>query len=134
MTLLPAQVFAESDSISVVTLSPGYFLKLGLSLLLVLGMFFALASVVRRFNGFSSSANDGLKIVSVLSLGSREKLIVVEAGDEQIIIGVAPGRISKVHVLEGQIKSQNLTVKNSFRKKLESIVDNRPVTGQRKSA
>ncbi len=121
--LFPSIVFAESDSLSVVTLSPTYFLKLGLALLLVLAMFFILASVMRRFNGLSSSANSGLKIIVALSLGSREKLVVVEAGDCQIILGVTPGNINKIHVLNDHIKPQGLSGKYSFKKKLESIIN-----------
>lgn len=129
ISLCPWLVSAESASTSVITLSPVYFLKLGLALVLVLSMFFILAYIVKRFNGLSPSANTGLKIVAALALGSREKLVVVEAGNCQIILGITPGNICKVHVLEDHINPQALSVRDSFKEKLGLITDvkNRPV-------
>lgn len=43
-----------------------------------------------------------MRLMGGLSLGGREKLLVVEVGEIQLVLGVAPGRVQTLHVLEGQ--------------------------------
>ena len=54
------------------SLSPAYFLKLGLALLLVLAMFISFAWMMRRFNGYQSTAKGGLRVVTGLNVVTRE--------------------------------------------------------------
>jgi flagellar protein FliO/FliZ len=42
-----------------------------------------------------------LIVLSVFSLGMREKVILLQVGRKQLILGVTPGRIETLHVLEG---------------------------------
>jgi len=43
-----------------------------------------------------------MRIVGGLSLGMREKVILLQVGKKQLILGVTPGRIDALHVLEGE--------------------------------
>ena len=36
-----------------------------------------------------------------MSLGMREKILVIEVGGANIVVGVAPGQIRTLHVLDG---------------------------------
>lgn len=42
-----------------------------------------------------------------MSLGMREKILVIEVGGENIVVGVAPGQIRTLHVLDGNTELTN---------------------------
>ncbi|MCH9670179.1 MAG: flagellar biosynthetic protein FliO [Gammaproteobacteria bacterium] len=73
-----------------------------LSLGLVLVIIFVLAWLSRRFLHFRPQVgNAELKIVAGLSVGPRERIVVVQAGEQQVLVGLTPGRIEALHVFEG---------------------------------
>jgi flagellar protein FliO/FliZ len=41
-----------------------------------------------------------LRVLAGLSLGARERAVLIQVGDKQILLGVAPGRVQTLHVLE----------------------------------
>lgn len=46
-----------------------------------------------------------MRIVAGLSLGARERAVLIQVGDRQILLGVAPGRVSTLHVLDRPVES-----------------------------
>lgn len=80
--------------------SLGSLLQFGFGLILVIGMIFLLAWILRRMNRVQGTVQGRLKILGGLALGSRERAVLVQVGDEQILLGVAPGRVSRLHVLK----------------------------------
>ena len=82
--------------------SPAYLLKLVLGLIAVISLFSALAWLIRRFGmgGFSRSSSGELRILETLSLGSRERLVIVQAGKNKLLLGITAGKINKLHTLE----------------------------------
>lgn len=64
-----------------------------LSLLVVLGVFVALAWLARRF--FPAAGGRGaLRVVASLSLGTRERVVVVELGEELLVLGLGGGQVN----------------------------------------
>ncbi|MFQ5488719.1 MAG: flagellar biosynthetic protein FliO, partial [Gammaproteobacteria bacterium] len=59
---------------------------------------FGAAWFFRRYGRFHGMVNDKMKIVAGLSVGQREKVIVLQAGDTQMLLGVSPGRVQTLHV------------------------------------
>lgn len=92
-------------------LSAGYYLRLGAALVLVLAVFFVFAWVLKRFNRIPASQN-GLHIVSGLNVGNKEKLLVVQVGKKQLLLGVTANSISKLHQLDEAIDDP-LSVQNA---------------------
>lgn len=45
-----------------------------------------------------------MRVVAGLSLGARERAVLVQVGDRQILLGVAPGRVQALHVLERPVE------------------------------
>ena len=89
-------------------------LKVTAGLLLVIVAIFASAWFYRRFGNLSPVANDALRIIGGLSIGQKEKIVLLQVGDEQLLVGVAPGSIQKLHVLEKPIPvSSNADMKNA---------------------
>ncbi|MDH5256687.1 MAG: flagellar biosynthetic protein FliO [Gammaproteobacteria bacterium] len=79
-------------------------IKVTVGLGLVIVAIFASAWFYRRFGNFSPVANDSLKVIGGLTMGQKEKIVLLQVGEEQVLIGVAPGNIQKLHVLEKPIK------------------------------
>lgn len=78
----------------------------GLSLLRLLGAlgvvlvaFWVFARVMRALNGSASGSSAGLNVVGSLSLGQRERLVVLDAGDERIVLGITAHTITRVHAM-----------------------------------
>ncbi|MDH3325910.1 MAG: flagellar biosynthetic protein FliO [Gammaproteobacteria bacterium] len=89
-------------------------LKVAGGLLLVIFAIFGSAWFYRRFGNFSPVANDSLKVIGGLTMGQKEKIVLLQVGDEQVLIGVAPGNIQKLHVLASPIKLNESVVKENI--------------------
>lgn len=70
-------------------------------LMIVLAMFGLFVWVLRKTGSFSFENKKQLAVLSGLSLGVREKLVLVKVGDKQLLLGVTPGRIDKLLELGG---------------------------------
>lgn len=83
-------------------LSLGSLIQVTLGLLAVVVTIFALAWFLRRYGRFQSSANTSLKVVGGLSVGPRERVVLIQVEDRQLLLGVAPGRVQMLHTLDGR--------------------------------
>ncbi len=84
-------------------LSGQYLVQLILGLIVVVACILALAWFAKRFNHLQSSTNGMLRIIGGLSMGSRERVVLLQVGSEQVLVGVSPGRINTLHVLSNPI-------------------------------
>lgn len=76
-----------------------------LSLILVVALIFIMAWFMRRMGGAGFRSSSFLKIVGGVSMGARERIVLVQVGEEQLLIGVAPGRIQTLHKLEKPLQT-----------------------------
>lgn len=74
--------------------------KLLFGLLLVIGLIFLLAWLLRRMQQINPRSNQAIKLISSHALGPRERLVLVQVGSEQVLLGLSAGRITPLHVLE----------------------------------
>jgi flagellar protein FliO/FliZ len=65
-------------------------------LMIVLGVIGAFAWLMKRFNHSKIGGHSVAKIVGGVSLGSRERLVVVELAGHWIVTGVTPGNINSL--------------------------------------
>lgn len=89
--------------------STAYMGKMLFSLVLVVAFLFAFMWLMRRSMQLGGSA-DGIRIVAVKALGTRERLMVVDVGGEQILLAVTPQRIEKLHELKAPLEIQPAAV------------------------
>lgn len=75
-----------------------------MSLLMVLAVIVVSAMILKRFQGVRHSVN-GLKIVTSLHLGAKEKLVVVQAGKQQLLLGVTAQQITLLETLDEPLVS-----------------------------
>ena len=83
----------------------GQVAQLVLGLLLVLGVIFFLAWMLRRVQQ-AGPAGKGqvIDIISSRALGPRDRLVLVQVGNEQILLGLSPGTITALHVLKEPVQ------------------------------
>lgn len=77
----------------------GQLAQMVFGLLLVVGLIFALAWLLRRMQGATPRGGQVIDIVGSRTIGPRDRLLLVQVGKEQILIGHSPGNIEALHVL-----------------------------------
>jgi flagellar protein FliO/FliZ len=55
--------------------------------------------MLKRLGAGNVSSTAGMRVVAQLAIGQRERLVVVEAGERWLILGVTPSTISRVGTL-----------------------------------
>ena len=60
---------------------------------------FVLAWLVRKLNLNQHSQSGLIRIIAGLSIGTRDRIVLVQVGEEQILLGLTPGHIEKLHTL-----------------------------------
>jgi flagellar protein FliO/FliZ len=102
-------------------LNTGYLIKLGAGLVAVIVLFIAMAWLMRNM-GIGTVSRDGmehLKIKATLSVGTRERIVLVEAGGEQVLLGITQGNINTLHVLQNPLTEQKKDFAAQFNKTLQ---------------
>ena len=77
-----------------VATSAGSLMQTIFGLLVVLAMLALFAWAMKRFGPRPQAGAAGLRIVGALNLGGRERLMVIEIGDQWIVVGASPGRVN----------------------------------------
>jgi flagellar protein FliO/FliZ len=90
----------------------GQLTQLVFGLLLVLGLIFFLAWLLRRVQQ-AGPAGKGqvIELIGSRALGPRDRLMLVQVGNEQILLGLSPGTITALHVMKEPIEVPTTTDK-----------------------
>jgi len=92
---------------------------------LVIALIFALAWFLRRINGGGGFGQPGLKVVATLPLSTRERVVLVQAGEKQLLLGVAPGRINLLQSFDQPIVEPVNAPVSQFANRLKEAVSRR---------
>ena len=82
--------------------SAGSLLQTIFGLLFVLAMLALFAWAMKRFGPRPQAGAAGLRIVGALNLGGRERLMVIEIGNQWIVVGASPGRVNALATMPKQ--------------------------------
>ena len=94
----------EPNKIFVITSkAPKYVLGLFFIIILI----FAVAAFMRRFSQGQMGSSKNINIIASSVLGAKERLVLIEVGGEQLLIGVTANHINTLHKLNTPIKSSN---------------------------
>lgn len=104
---LPAMAQAASGGVATGGLPAGDLtsaaIRMGLGLAVVLGLLGATAWVSRRFRGSALGHGGQIEVVSGMSLGARERVVLLKVGGDRVLVGVSPSGLRTLHVLtQGQ--------------------------------
>ncbi len=70
------------------------------ALFAVLALVVGLGWLLKRLPGSGFRPPEGMKLVTSLTVGAKERVVVVEINGQQLLLGVTAGGISKLHTLE----------------------------------
>ena len=113
MVWLPFSALAEPQTLS----NPTSILSIFLSLLLVVGVVFMLAFIMRRFN-VTHSGSAQLKVVASMMAGTRERVMVIEVAGEQHLLGITAHNINHLAKLTTPLTEVSSGGGENFKDKL----------------
>ncbi len=107
-------------------ISSPYLLKLTGGLLLIVALIFLLAWLTKKFNLNQQSQSGLMRIIAAMSIGTRDRIVLLQVGDEQILLGLTPGRIEKLHTLAQPLEvTGEQAVTGSFASKINRLMGDR---------
>jgi len=74
-----------------------YLIQVLLGLFFVLALVFAIAWLIKRVGHGTLVGGQQMQVLASLPLGTRERVLLVDVAGQQLVLGVAPGRISTLH-------------------------------------
>ena len=78
----------------------GQVLQVFLALVLVVALIVITAWVMRRFSAMPFGRQGALQLLAAVSVGQRERIVLIQAGETQMLVGVAPGQVRTLHVFD----------------------------------
>ncbi|MAA76346.1 MAG: flagellar biosynthetic protein FliO [Salinisphaeraceae bacterium] len=71
-----------------------------ISLMLVLAVLIGTLWLLRRLQGGLSFSSQGLRVAGGLSLGGKERVVVLDVNGQLLLLGVSPGGVTLLQALE----------------------------------
>ena len=105
-----APLFAAPQTTAVPATGAGSFVQVTIALAIVLAAVFAAAWLMQRLRNFGAGQAGSIKVITSVALGAKERAVVVQVGHQQLLLGVAPGRVSTLHVLAEPLNGQDAGV------------------------
>ena len=109
LSLFAGPLLAAEEGVAAVATSPapvqaavglGNVLQVIVALLFVVVLIVITAWFIRRFSGTALGRNSSLRLLAGISVGQRERIVLVQAGEVQLLLGVAPGAVRTLHVFD----------------------------------
>jgi len=130
LLFFPLRLFAQEDTVQVgkhVTATTDSTTMI-LSLLMVVVLIIACAMVLKKFQVTQQNVS-GLKIITSLSLGTKERLVVVQVADKQLLLGVTSQQITVLDNIEQPLDSVS-TGPVELGKSFKSLLKNKTINKQ----
>ncbi|KEA64294.1 Flagellar biosynthesis protein FliQ [Marinobacterium lacunae] len=102
----------------------GAVFELVLGLFAVIALILALAWLVKRVNVLPGQ-RAGMQVVAVLSLGQRERAVLVQVGEQQLLLGVCPSQVSLIHRFDTPVIESRRAPEGLFSKRLHEVMSQR---------
>lgn len=116
---LPAFFANAADTEAVRAATPDMNFNAGLSgdsllqvftvLIFIVLLIFVLSVVLKKFNMLPGTSGKLIKIISGISLTNKDRLLLIQVGEEQVLISACPGNIQKIHVLATPVEIEDNT-------------------------
>lgn len=98
-------------------------------LVLILLLIYGLSWFVKRFSQGGFMQNPNMKIISAMPLGTRERLLLVDVGGKQLLLGVTATQINTLHVFDEPVAQAEkpAPIASDFSQKLMAILQQKNV-------
>ena len=115
LTTVPAVAQEAVPAVSPSSLFTGdYLLQVIGSFVVVILLLIGVLVLLRRFNGVSSQMSGNMRVISSVGVGQRERVVLVQVGEEQILVGVGPGNVRKIHAFNEPVVEPSASTTPSF--------------------
>ena len=85
--------------------TPAYLMQSFAGLVIVIGLILILAMLFRRFGDQGLGTPGNMRVIGGLNVGQRERLVLVQVGEKQILLGVAPGSVRSVMAFDEPLEN-----------------------------
>lgn len=97
----PAVAQEVAPAVSPSSLFTGdYLLQVVGSFVVVILLLVAVLVMLKRFNGVSTSMGGDMRVVSSVGVGQRERAVLLQVGEQQVLLGVGPGNVRTLYVFD----------------------------------
>jgi flagellar protein FliO/FliZ len=101
--IFPLHVFAETGKPNYVpppsVISTESALHMMGGLLFVLAIIGGITWLLKRFALLPTAVTGTMKVIAATGVGQRERVVIVEIESTWLVLGVAPGRINRLHTM-----------------------------------
>lgn len=118
MALLPWCATAADGGVS----PSGSILRMLVGLAVVVAVMLALAWLLRRLGGGTTTGTGPIRVVASVAVGQRERVVLLVAGDRQLLVGVAPGRVTALGDVDGELPLDLVPARPDFAANLQSLL------------
>lgn len=94
-----------------------------LSLLIVLLVVIVSAYILKKFQVTAQGGQQALKVVSSVHLGSKERVVVVQVGEKQLVLGVTTNQVNLLDTLDTPLGTGKAT-SELFNKPVITMIKN----------
>ncbi|MCB1760519.1 MAG: flagellar biosynthetic protein FliO [Gammaproteobacteria bacterium] len=105
------------------TLAAGALTETAMGLIAIIALIFALSWFFRRFGRQALSGKGMVSVVGGVSLGPRERAVLLQVGATRLLVGVAPGQVRTLHVLDAEEAADTATDGIAFDQRLRQQLE-----------
>ena len=95
-------------------LSIGSMIQVFAGLAAVLLLFGAIVFVLKRMGGFRANQGGKMHVVDGVSVSARDRVLLMQVGEKQVLIGVSPSGISPITVFDESVITVQENTENGF--------------------
>ena len=96
--------------------------SLGVGLVVVVAVIYGCAWIIRRMNGMTGMNNNAIRVISVMAVGTRERVVLIEVGGQQILLGITPSAIRTLHVFDEPVVDAGAPPSGDFARRLQDMI------------
>ncbi|HEX6733259.1 MAG TPA: flagellar biosynthetic protein FliO [Azonexus sp.] len=122
--LLPLSAAAADTSAP--GISAGTYAQAGFALALIVSLLLGAAWLARKVTGGKGFGQGGMRVIGGVALGPRERIVLLEVGEEWLVIGIVPGQIRTLHRLaKGELPAGEAGPGSPFAQWLQNVSERR---------
>lgn len=107
-----------------------HLVSVSVALLGIVLLIFAISWFLKRFGQGGFTQNQHIKILAVLPLGTRERIVLIDAAGQQLLLGLTASTINTLHVFNEPVVLSGKDDKPSdFSRKLMAILQQKSAPG-----
>lgn len=123
---LPLPAAADTDLPPLAGSSPlggSEILNVGFSTLFVIAAILVVGWLYTRVKFAGSAANSMINVISSRPLGAKERLMLIEVGEKQLLIGMTSAQVQTLHVFDQPVVASDVAAESTgFAQKLRTAI------------